>query len=385
MKKIQSYSVFGEEFAQIKTIEPYRGYKYKVKDIVTITVLGTICKLHNMHLIHKWATSEPTRNFLSEHFGIRLIPCYSQFTVILGNIDPGQMNEVFMSWASTMVNRTAEDLTLSLDGKTVKSTAKMKKYERPLHIASAYVSELGLVIGSQAVEGKTNEIKAVQELLTLLDIKGCVIVADALNCQKKTAEIIDRKGGTYLLRLKKNQRGFFYDVHDFMTDENSQKTMEKVTKTEKNRDRIETRTAFVSHDVDWLVDGKKWANLRCLGAIHTQVEKDGKKSEEWHFYISNKALSAEKLLKHVRLEWGIESMHWLLDVHFREDNCRVLKANTQLNLNILRKTVLNLIKRYKAENEIKQPLSGIMEDCLFDNKNLLSLVFVLVNLAFVTD
>ena len=120
--------------------------------------------------------------------------------------------------------------------------------------------------------------------------------------------------------------------------------MDVCSKTEKTRDRIETRTAYSSIDIDWMHEKSDWANLQCIGAIHTEFETSKGKTSEWHYYISSRPLTAEQLLKHARLEWSVESMHWLLDVHFAEDYCRIENRNVQQSLNIVRKIALNLIK-----------------------------------------
>ena len=109
---------------------------------------------------------------------------------------------------------------------------------------------------------------------------------------------------------------------------------------------------------------KKWKGLCCIGAIRKEVEVDGKRTEEWHYYISSRKLSAEELLHHARMEWAVESMHWLLDVHYGEDYCQIANKTAQQNLNALRKFALSLIKRYKAQTNSKRPLSQIMLDCL---------------------
>ncbi|MEG0995478.1 MAG: ISAs1 family transposase, partial [Clostridia bacterium] len=143
--------------------------------------------------------------------------------------------------------------------------------------------------------------------------------------------------------------------------------MEKVAKVEKNRDRIEKRTAYVTADVSWLPQKEDWMKLTCIGAIKTEFESKKGKSLEWHYYISSRKLSANELLHHARMEWAVESMHWLLDIHFDEDGCRAEDKNVQKNLNMLHKAVLNTIKQYQSRTGIKRPMSKIMFDCLLDS------------------
>jgi predicted transposase YbfD/YdcC len=250
----------------------------------------------------------------------------------------------------------------------------MDKYENPLHIISAQLSEMGITLAQRSVAGKSNELVAVQELLKELNIKGTMIVADALNCQKETAGIIVDGKADYLLCVKDNHPNLKRDISDYVQDESLQKTMDKLSKTEKNRDRIETRTAFVTTDIEWLEPRKDWKKLCCIGAIHTELDTKKGKSSEWHYYISSCPLTPEQLLHHARMEWSVESMHWLLDVHFEEDWCRVEDKAVQQNLNMLRKAALNLIKLYKSETCSKKALSKIMFDCLLNPRNILRIM-----------
>jgi len=203
-------------------------------------------------------------------------------------------------------------------------------------------------------------------LIEMLDVKGAVIVADALHCATKSAEAVVTAQADYLFSVKDNTPKLKADIELFVREE----TLEKFSKTEKNGGRIERRTAYACRDIDWLDGRDDWKNLQCIGAIHTEFEKDGKCSSEWHYYISSAPLTAQSLLHHARLEWGVEAMHWLLDVHFAEDKTRVWDMNVQKTLNIMRKIALNLAKDFKSKTESKVPISGILKRNLFDISNL---------------
>ena len=136
--------------------------------------------------------------------------------------------------------------------------------------------------------------------------------------------------------------------------------------TEKSQDRIETQTAYTTADINWLFGKEKWKNLYCIGAIKIEFERKGAKTEEWHYYISSRDLTAQELLHHARMEWAVETMHWALDVHFSEDYCRIVNRIIQQNLNMLRKFALSIIKQFKANTNSKRAISKIMFDCLLD-------------------
>lgn len=354
----------GRYFEEVETVEEYRGYFFSVSAAITISVLGTFCGLRNMKQIHQWASNEKIRRFLAEHFEIENIVCYSWYTQVFGLVKPESFSACFTKWVLNSVK--VSGATLSLDGKTVCSTAKMKRYQNPLHIVSAQLAELGITFGQKAVDGKSNEISAVRELLDLLEMEGCLVVADALNCQKETAKTIIENKGDYLLSVKDNQPNLKAEIADYVMDCALRKTMDKAIKREKNRDRIETRTAYSTCEIDWLFGREEWPKLACIGAINTQFETEKGKTDEWHFYISSRPLTAEQLLRHARLEWSVETMHWLLDVHFGEDACRVAEQRTQENLNIIRKIVLNSLRFYKNANNSKSAFSHLMLDCMIE-------------------
>lgn len=363
-----------EYFEEVEVIKEYDGYYYSISEAITIVILGSICGLKNVSQIQQWASNARTSEFLKEEFGIEHVPCYYWLLCLLKLVKTDSLNRCFADWVYSFMPKNAEGLTISLDGKTICSTTKMNSNESPLHIISAQVSELGLTLAQKSVDIKSNEIPAVQELLKELNIKGHMIVADALNCQKETAEIIVKQKADYLLCVKDNHPNFKKDIEDYVQDIVLQKSMKSTSVTEKSHGRVETRTAYVTTDVDWLEQRKSWSNLCCIGAIHTEFSTKKGKSSEWHYYISSRDLTPEELLHHARMEWAVESMHWLLDVHFEEDWCRVEDRAIQQNLNILRKAALNIIKLFKERTQTKRAVSKIMLDCLLNSDDILRVV-----------
>jgi len=355
-----------EYFSEVALTRIYEPYFCSVEEAISIVIIGTFCGFRNLKQIQQWANHQKIKEILKEHFGIRNIPCYFWLTHLLKIIEPKSMNECFSRWVELFLPENMEGTTISFDGKTIRSTANMKCYESPLHIVSAQISELGLTFGQEPVSGKSNEIPATQRLIKMLKIKGCVVVADALNCQKATATAIIEQGADYLLSVKANHSNLKQDIEDFVQDEYLRATMETASTLEKNRERIEKRTAFVSSNIDWLSFKNDWDCLYCIGAINTKFTTKTSTSNEWHYYISSKALTPEELLKHARAEWSVESMHWLLDVHFGEDNCRIQNENAQKVLNMIRKIAINSIRFFRDKTSSKRPFSNIMLDCLID-------------------
>jgi len=349
----------------------YRGYYYNLAHTIEILILGLLCRLQTMKDIHFWTQSRPVQKMLKENFGIEKIPCYSHFTNLVGIIDSDELNKIFMEFFQELV-KTLLGKTVSIDGKTVCATANMTKFKSPLHIASAFVVQHGITIGQLAAQAKSNEIPAVQELISLLNIEGATIVADALNCQKKTVETILSGGADYVLAVKKNQRNLYDDISEIVDFKRHNKVeereapLEKYSKTEKGHGRIEKRTAYVTQDVQWLLEREQWAGLQSIGAIETP--------NETRYYISSHVLSAAQLLEFTRQEWAVESMHWQLDVLFGEDKTTLHEENAQKTLNILRKTALNIVRTYRDRYEQKLNMVDVMRKCLFDPDFLLDLL-----------
>jgi len=362
-------SNIANHFAEIETSREHKGYFHSVGEALTIVVLGTLCGLKNACQISQWASSERVRGLLAESFGIEKVPCYYWLLCLLKLVEPRSLNRCLARWTQSLLPDGTEGMTISFDGKTIRSTGKMDRYESPMHIVSAHIADAGLTLAGLRVDGKSNEIPAVRELISLLEVEGCVIVADAMHCQKETAELIVGKKADYLLNAKDNQPTLKKDIGEYVGDDVLRNAMDAFRTFEKNGGRLETRTGFVTHEVGWLA-GAGWKNLSCVGAIRRQFEYKGQTSDEWHYYISSRKLTAEELLRHARLEWSIESMHWLLDAHFGEDFCRVEDENAQQVLNVARKIALNCVKTHKQKTGSKLPLSRIMFGCLLDCRKL---------------
>lgn len=351
-------------FEKVETTQEYKGYWYSVKNVIIISMLGSLCGLKNMIMIAEWARSAPVLKFLQEKMKIARVPCYSQFTNIMGIIKSEALNEAFIKWVGSMVS--VIDKTVAIDGKTIRATERMNGCEKAIHIVSAYISELCVTLGQKVCESKIGEVSAVMDLIDMLELSGALVVADALNCKKNVCEKLVQSGADYLLCIKRNNARLYEEIKSYIHDETNRKSIEKAQTIERNGNRTERRTAYVSNDVKDLKNSRKWVGLSCIGAIHRQFEVKGTLTDAWHYYISSRKLCADEFLKRVRLEWGVESMHWLLDVHFGEDNTRAFNANTQKNLNIIRKIALNLVSDFKKQTDSKKPVSGVMRSCLFD-------------------
>ena len=198
-------------------------------------VLGSLCGFRNVSQIHHWAENVRVKEFLKEKFQIAHIPCYFGLLTLLKMVKSDTLNQCMMKRASQFLPENRRKTTISLDGKTIRSAVDKKNMDSPLHIISAQICEIGVTLASEAVEDKSNEIPAVQELMKKMDIEGCLIVADALNCQRN----LEEKSAEYV--KNDDLRG----------------RMDKKRTVEKNRERIEIRTAYTTDDAEWLCGKEK--------------------------------------------------------------------------------------------------------------------------------
>ena len=241
------------------------GYWYRISEALIIMICGLLCRQQKIDDIHDWAKSAPTRKFLLEQFGIERIFSRAQFYNLLALVDAEEFKMIFTKWMQNILCGGLKGKTVSIDGKTVCGTDKLTKDGSVLHIASAIVSEFKLVIGSQECFTKTGEINAFRDLVEMLDVTGAVVVADALHCNPKSAEAVVKAEADYLFVVKDNQEAL------------KNETVPLHRTIEKNGGRIEMRTAYTSNDIAWLDQKEKWKNLSCIGAIHREFEKNGKK------------------------------------------------------------------------------------------------------------
>lgn len=378
---MESFEKLQEKMEELEKESGHKGYYYKVSDVLTIMICGMLCNLQSITDIYEWSKAEPVQEFLFKEFRIYKLPSRAQFYNLLGYVKPERFQEVFIEWVKEVLQNDETDRTIAIDGKTICSTNQRAKDNKPLHILSAVISESKLIIGSMPCETKITEPKAFKELVSILDIKGAIVVADALHCRKNSAEKVIDEQGDYLFVVKDNQPTLREEIELYVQNEE----MDKCVQSELNGGRREKRTAYTTTNISWLTGREEWKNLSTIGAIHTQFTKNGVTSSEWHYYISSRKLTPEELLKHARLEWAVESMHWLLDVHFQEDKTKVWDMNIQRNLNIMRKIALNLARLYKNRYEPRSAISGILKRNLFDTNTLAKFIRYFIAVISVSE
>ena len=361
--------IFNMYFGIIEDERDEYTTKHKLIDILKLVMISVLCGMDELDKMIDYGKSK--KEFLEKEFGIKSIPSKSTLTRIFVMIDPKWLSLSIVGIVQSLIKE--KHTQIMLDGKAIKSTDAIKSIEKMMNIVTAYTNT-GISLLQKTVDNKTNEIPAVKELIDMLDVKGMIITADAMHCQKETAEKIVNNGGDYVLQLKANQKSFYEDVYamfdDKYMDETDKNCEYEIYKTEeKSHGRIERRTCYVLNEIAFFTDYlANWKGLKKIFAVVREVEKDNKITKEISCYLSSKNTTAENLLSYTRKHWEIESMHHILDVTYDEDRCKLLSQRAQENLNIFRKMGISIHKNYLKNK--KQTVKSNMFNCLL-NDNLL--------------
>jgi len=245
---------------------------------------------------------------------------------------------------------------VALDGKAVRRA--LNRGEDPRVIVSAWATESGLLLGQRKVKNKSNEITAVPELLRALELAGCIVTADALHCQKNIAKEIKEADAEYVLALKGNQGTAFTEVKAFLDDAIARKESHWATweTTDKEHGRLEVRRYWQTEQLDWFADRAEWEGLKSVGVVEARRTVNGQESVERRYYQSSLRQEVRQFAKAVRGHWGVEnSLHWVLDVVFGEDESRARSGSAAENLAATRRLAINLLRRDKT---CKRSLKG---------------------------
>jgi predicted transposase YbfD/YdcC len=341
-------------FAALEDPRVERTRAHHLLDMVAIAVCGVVCGANNWSAIALWgrANHEWLLTFLDLPGGI---PSHDTFGRVFALLDPESFAACFTGWMAAVCQRLGLK-QVAIDGKAVRRSHDRSKGKAALHLVSAWAVENGLTLGQRAVEGKSNEITAIPELLRLLDVSGALVTIDALGCQKDIAAAIRAAGADYLLAVKENQPHLYEDIEGMMerardTDFTGMK-YSYAEESNKGHGREEERYCWVFEDLDAIRDRQLWADLKSIVVVVSTRTVGGASSSEMRYYISSRAAGAVLLSQAVRRHWSIENeCHWVLDVCFREDDSRLREGHGANNFALLRKVALALLKKAKGVKE----------------------------------
>ena len=352
-----------------KTVQKH--IKHKLTDVLICVMAGVLCGLDKTEEIALYCQKKAKR--LKKFFKVETVASESTINRVLNMVNGSAVTEIIIEIMRECATEMGE--IVAVDGKAIRSTGKKGEKNSALQIITAYLTQSGVILGQEMLSKKTNEIPVFQAMLGYMDITGKIITADSLHCQRETCKQIIEHKGNYVIGLKKNQKTLYEEIEIFIKDPLNAEEIEIYEgKIEKNGGRIEKRVCYKLKDVSWLSMYDKWAGLKSVFAVKRTTITKEKTTEETNYYITSLDKEPEELLVIVREHWKIESMHWMLDVVFSEDECRILSKNGQKTLNIFRKFALLLHKQYMLNNDVTSSVKSHMFRCLLDDDLLLALL-----------
>jgi predicted transposase YbfD/YdcC len=358
----------GSYFESLSDPRHTRNRKHLLVDIVVIAVCGMLCGSDGPTAIHRWAENrrEWLEQFLSLPNGIPSRDCIRRLLMAL---KPEAFQKCFQDWISHAIRAddSSPDRLVAIDGKTCRRSHDASQQLGPLHIVSAWASEEGIALGQVATEAKSNEITAIPQLLKQIDLTASLITIDAMGCQKEIAREIVDGGGDFVISVKDNQPKLKETIEAYF-EKHLECDLEDLTyrcheTSEAAHGRIDERSYFLTKVPPDFAVKKEWPWVKAIGySLRVTQHADGRETDETRYYILSRYLSGKRFSEVVRGHWGIESMHWVLDVNFREDDSRTRERTLGNNLSWLRRFAVSLLKRHS----VKDSLRGKMFRCMMN-------------------
>ena len=283
-------------------------------------------------------------------------PSHDHLGDILATLDAQQFQRCFVAWVAALTGLSPD--VIAIDGKTSRRSYQKKGASAPIHIVSAFAARQRLVLGQVKVAEKSNEIVAIPALLKLMAIEGAIVTIDAMGCQREIAAQIRTQKADYVLALKGNQGTLCNDVELFAAEQKAKDfkdtTVSRHIMVDGDHGRIETRTCTVFHDTTWLQEIHDWPGLQRIIMVESTRELADKIEQETRFYITSLVYTAAQLAPVVRSHWSIEnSLHWVMDMIFRDDECRVRTDHAPANFTTIKHMALNLIRRAPGKDSVR--------------------------------
>ena len=351
------YFEFLAHFVDLTDPRVDRGLNHKLIDIVGLALCGTICGANSWADIERFAKAniEWFERFLDLPFGV---PSHDTFSRVFQRLDTAEFQECLQHWIEQL-QLQLEGETVAIDGKTVRGSHDRTTGQDCLHVINAWATQVNFCLGQISVQSKSNEIPAVRELLEILNLKGAIVTADAMHCQRATVQTIVKLEADYVLSVKDNQPKLLESIIDQVElwGENSftDRCVRTHTRTEKNRGRMETRTCIVGPAPAGM--RQRFTGLQTIGVIRRErVLADGSEQSDQSYFISSLDPKVRQHVHHLRNHWRVEnSLHHTLDVTFSEDASRIRKGNGPEIISALRRMALSILKQ---DTTIKDNVRG---------------------------
>ena len=338
-----------KHFSNLKDPRINRKKLYPLIEILFIVLCGAICGAESWRdfvIIGK-----EKEEFFKQYFPYKNgIPSKNTFARVFYALCPVSFKACFIEWVRSLQEILKE--IIAIDGKTLRRSFDKGPEKSAIHMVSAFATQAKLVLGQQKVDEKSNEITAIPLLLELLHLKGSIVTIDAMGCQKDIAEKIIEKEADYVFALKGNQGTLHDDVKLFFSTESEKAKSVFITdqydEIDAGHGRIEKRECWVSDKLSWLEQKVEWQHLKTIAMIEETREIGDKKSVERRFFISSLPANAKEIASAVRAHWAVENtLHWVLDMTFREDESRIREKNAAENMAIVRHIALNMLQNAK--------------------------------------
>lgn len=334
-----------EALASVVDFRIDRRKKFPLCEILMIAVCAMVAGAKGPSDYERYGKAKLglLRKFLRLENGI---PSHDTFNRVLTKTDPARFNAAVVRWLESLTNVAGD--VISIDGKNLRR-ALTRDGKMPC-IVSAHSSRTKLVVGQVKAAEKSNEIAAIPELLDLLYVRGAIVTIDAAGCQRRIVRKILKRGAGYVISLKGNQSAMHDEVRRFMQDPAFRRKFKSAKTVDKGHGRIETRTCWQTDDVEWFADREEWAGLRSFCMVTSEVydTKTKETTTDTRYFISSLPVGPARALEAIRAHWGVEAMHWILDMDFDEDRSRARTGDIAENLAMLRHVVLNVLRLDKA-------------------------------------
>jgi predicted transposase YbfD/YdcC len=346
--------VFLEHFSDLPDPRQLIKVMYPLDEVLLLSLLAVLAGAETFTDIARFGEKKLDllrrfRPFLNK------TPTHDRLGEIFAALDAERFQQCFVAWVAAHTGIPAE--VIAIDGKTSRRSFQ-KKGDAPIHIVSAFAARQRLVLGQVAVAEKSNEIVAIPKLLDMLVIEGAIVTIDAMGCQRTIARKVIDKKADYVLALKGNQGSLHNDVQLFVAEQRTNSfrntTISEHNSVDGDHGRIETRHTTVIHDVEWLQNRHDWPGLNAVIILDSERETGTKTERETRFYLTSSNGHAAKLAAVVRDHWAVEnSLHWVMDMVFRDDECRISTGHAPANFTTVKHIAQNLMRRSPTRDSMR--------------------------------
>ena len=328
---------------------------YPLNEVLLLSLLAVLANAESFTDIARFGEKKLAllRRFLPFADGT---PPHDRLGDIFATLDAQAFQRCFADWVAALTKTPVA--VIAIDGKTMRGTGGKKTSKEAIHMVSAFAARQRLVLAQVRVDEKSNEIIAIPALLDMMAVEGAVITIDAMGCQRDIAAKIIGKKADYILALKGNQGTLREDVEVFANEQKTRGFKDTAISAHKTVDadhgRIETRNYTVIHDVGWLQARHKWPGLKGVIMVESQRETGQKTERETRFYITSLTLEARLSGPMIRDHWAVENgLHWVMDMTFRDDECRIRTEHAPANFTTLRHIAHNLYRKAPGKDSLR--------------------------------